>query len=321
MKPIVSISNFKEGQTIQGFYLCVEKHLRHTRSGNLFIDLILRDNTGKINGKIWDKVEAFDKKFSQGDPVAIKGNVESFLDRHQLTVTRINKATVQNYARYGFDPALIVPVSAYDPKKMWKEIISIIRSINNPFLKKLSYNLYEKNKEKLLTHPASVTMHHNYRSGYLENVLSMVKMAKTLAPHYNLDVDIVFAGILLHDIGKLHCIESAYETSYTEKGNLLGHIVVGRDMVCNEAKKIKNFPKDLLLKIEHIILSHQGKYEWKSPKKPAFAEALLVHLIDFLDSQMNIMEQEIKADQDKDIFTSKYNYFNIPLLKGSNGSK
>ena len=321
MKPIVSISNFKEGQTIQGFYLCVEKHLRHTRSGDLFIDLILRDNTGKINGKIWDKVEAFDKKFSQGDPVAIKGNVESFLDRDQLTVTRINKATVQNYARYGFDPALIVPVSAYDPKKMWKEIINIIRSIKNPFLKKLSYELYEKNKEKLLTHPASVTMHHNYRSGYLENVLSMVKMAKTLAPHYNLDVDIVFAGILLHDIGKINCIESEYETSYTEKGNLLGHIVVGRDMVCNEAKKIKNFPKDLLLKIEHIILSHQGKHEWKSPKKPAFAEALLVHLIDLLDSQMNIMEQEIKADQDKDLFTSKYNYFNIPLLKSLNASK
>ena len=122
MKPIVSISNFKEGQTIQGFYLCVEKHLRHTRAGDLFIDLILRDNTGKIHGKIWNKVQEFDKKFSQGDPVAIKGNVESFLDRPQLTIIRINKATVQNYARYGFDPALIVPASDNDPKKMWKEI-------------------------------------------------------------------------------------------------------------------------------------------------------------------------------------------------------
>ncbi len=321
MKPIVSISNFKEGQTIQGFYLCVEKHLRHTRSGNLFIDLILRDNTGKIHGKIWNKVQEFDKKFSQGDPVAIKGNVESFLDRPQLTITRINKATVQNYARYGFDPALIVPTSDNDPQKMWNEIISIIRSIKNPLLKKLSYNLYNKNKEKLLTHPASARMHHNYRSGFLENVLSMAKLAKTLAPHYNLDVDMVCVGVLLHDIGKLDCIESEYETSYTEKGNLLGHIVVGRDMVCDEAKKIKNFPKDLLLKIEHMILSHQGKYKWKSPKKPAFAEALLVHLIDLLDSQMNIMDQEIKADQDKDIFTSKYNYFNVPLLKGLNEPK
>ncbi len=321
MKPIVSISNFKEGQTIQGFYLCVEKHLRYTRSGDLFIDLILRDNTGKIRGKIWNKVQDFDKKFSQGDPVAIKANVESFLDRPQLTISRINKATVQNYARYGFDPALIVPASDNDPQKMWKEIISLIRSIKNPLLKKLSYNLYNKNKEKLLTHPASATMHHNYRSGFLENVLSMVKLAKILAPHYNLDVDMVCVGVLLHDIGKLDCIESEYETSYTEKGNLLGHIVVGRDMVCEEAKKIKNFPKDLLLKIEHMILSHQGKYEWKSPKKPAFSEALLVHLIDLLDSQMNIMDQEIKADQDKDIFTSKYNYFNVPLLKGSNGPK
>ena len=321
MKPIVSISNFKEGQTIQGFYLCVEKHLRYTRSGDLFIDLILRDNTGKIRGKIWNKVQDFDKKFSQGDPVAIKANVESFLDRPQLTISRINKATVQNYARYGFDPALIVPASDNDPQKMWKEIISLIRSIKNPLLKKLSYNLYNKNKEKLLTHPASATMHHNYRSGFLENVLSMVKLAKILAPHYNLDVDMVCVGVLLHDIGKLDCIESEYETSYTEKGNLLGHIVVGRDMVCEEAKKIKNFPKDLLLKIEHMILSHQGKYEWKSPKKPAFSEALLVHLIDLLDSQMNIMDQEIKADQDKDIFTSKYNYFDIPLLKSPNGPK
>ena len=321
MKPIVPISKFKEGETVQGFYLCVEKHLRHTRAGDLFIDLVLRDRTGKIHAKIWNKIEDFDKKFSKGDAVAAKGEVEYFLDRPQLTIKRINKATVQNYARYGFDPALIVPIAAVDPKVMWKEVLKIIKSIKNPFLKKLSYNIYDSHKEKLLTHPASVSVHHNYRSGFLEHVLNMLKSAKHLAPQYNLDIDLVIAGILLHDIGKLFSIKSEYQASYTDEGNLLGHIVIGRDMVRNEAKSIKKFPQNLLLNIEHIILSHQGKYEWHSPKKPAFSEALFVHLIDLLDSQMNIMDQAISNDQDLEDFTSKYNYYKIPLLKRTNAAK
>ena len=321
MKPIVPISKFKEGETVQGFYLCVEKHLRHSRSGDLYIDLVLRDRTGQIHAKIWNKVEDFDKKFSKGDALAVKGEVEFFLDRPQLTVKRINKATVQNYARYGFDPALIVPIAPIKPKVMWKEIITIIRSIKNPFLKKLSYKIYDSNKEKLLTHPASVSVHHNYRSGFIEHILAMLKSAKHLAPQYNLDIDLVIAGVLLHDIGKLFSIQSEYQSSYTEEGNLLGHIVIGRDIVRKEAKSIKKFPKNLLLKIEHIILSHQGKYEWQSPKKPAFSEALFVHLIDLLDSQMNIMDQAISKDHDLEDFTSKYNYYNIPLLKKSNGTK
>ena len=136
MKPIVPISKFKEGDSIQGFYLCVEKHLRHTRSGDLYLDLILRDRTGQVQGKVWEKVSDFNEKFSSGDAVAIKGEVDIFMDRPQLTVKRINKATVQNYARYGFDPALVVPTANADPNKMWKEITTLIGKIKNPFLKK-----------------------------------------------------------------------------------------------------------------------------------------------------------------------------------------
>ena len=321
MKPIVPISKFKEGKTVQGFYLCVEKYLRHARSGDLFVDLVLRDRTGQIQAKIWNKIEEFDNKFSKGDAVAVKGEVEYFLDRPQLIVKRINKATVQNYARYGFDPALIVPIAPTSPKVMWKETLKIIKSIKNPFLKKLCNKIYYSHKEKLLTHPASVAVHHNYRSGFLEHVLTMLKSAKHLAPQYNLDIDLVISGILLHDIGKLYSIKSEYQASYTDEGNLLGHVVIGRDMVRKEAKSIKKFPKDLLINIEHIILSHQGKYEWQSPKKPAFSEALFVHLIDLLDSQMNIMDQAISKDQDLEDFTSKYNYYKIPLLKRPNATK
>ena len=321
MKSIVTISKFKEGDTVQGFYLCVEKHLRHTRAGDLYLDLVLKDQTGQVQGKVWDKVEKFRQKFSSGDAVAIKGDVELFIDRLQLNVKRINKATVQNYARYGFDPALVIPTAEADPKYMWKEINTIIGKMENLNLKKLCHNIYLENKEKLLTHPASVSMHHNYRSGLLEHILSMVRLANHLSPHYQLDKDLVLTGILLHNIGKLQEIESNYEASLSEKGNLIGHIAIGLEMVKEATKKIKKFPENLLLKVEHIILAHQGKYEWQSPKKPAFKEALLVHLINLVDAQMNIMDMAINDDQEEGPFTNHHNYFRIPLYKGEDGTK
>ena len=320
MKSIVTISKFKEGDTVQGFYLCVEKHLRHTRAGDLYLDLILKDRTGQVQGKVWDKVADFNEKFSSGDAVAIKADVDLFLDRPQLSIKRINKATVQNYARYGFDPALVMPTAQSDPKDMWKEINSLIRKMKNPHLKKLCGNIYSENKDKLFTHPASISMHHNYRSGFLEHTLSMAKMAVQLAPHYQLDTDLVLSGVLLHDIGKLYEIKSDYEATFTDHGNLLGHIVMGRDIAKIAAKKIKKFPKSLLLKVEHIILSHKGKYESQSPKKPAFKEALLVHLIDVTDSQMNIMDMALKEDTEAGDFTNRHNYFRIPLYKGEDGA-
>ena len=118
MKNIIPISKFKEGQVVQGFYLCLEKKLRHTRTGELYIDLVLRDRTGQVQAKIWNKVKEYDAKFSAGDAVAIKGSVEIFIDEFQLVVQRINKATLQRYSRYGFDPALIVPTSRFDEKNV-----------------------------------------------------------------------------------------------------------------------------------------------------------------------------------------------------------
>ncbi len=321
MKPIIPIGKFKEGDSIQGFYLCIEKHLRHTRAGDLYLDLILKDKTGQVSAKIWDKVAEFNDKFSSGDPVAVKGDVDFFMDRPQLVVKRINKATVQRYARYGFDPGLIVPSAEEDPAIMWKELMGLIRDMKNRHLKSLVTQIYRKNKSLLMTHPASVKMHHNYRSGFLEHCLSMGKSARLLAPHYQVDGDLVLAGVLLHDIGKLKEIESDYETDFTEEGNLIGHIVLGRDMVKEAVKQIKAFPEKLASQLEHIILSHQGKYEWQSPKKPAFKEALLVHLIDVLDSQMNIMDMALSEDPEPGDWTNRHNYFRIPLYKGENASE
>ena len=198
---------------------------------------------------------------------------------------------------------------------MWKEIESIINGMKNKYLRRLVAAIYKSNKKKLMVHPASVRMHHNFRSGFLEHILTMAQISIKTSPLYDVDRDLVLAGVFLHDIGKLKEINSEYEADYTNDGNLIGHIVIGRDMVRDAIKKIRYFPEDLGLKMEHIILSHQGRYEWQSPKIPSFPEAMLVHLIDLLDAKMNLMNIALDEDQESGEFTNRHNYFRIPLLK------
>ncbi len=315
MKAITQINEFKEGADIRGFFLCVEKHLRNTRSGDLYLDLVLRDRTGQITAKLWKEVREYYDKFSAGDAVVVAGQVDVYLEKLQLNIKKINVASVQSYGRYGYDPALIVPSTKSDPKQMWKELTSCIKKINNKYLKMLVTSVYKEYKNKILTHPASVVMHHNYRSGLLEHTLSMAQLGLSLAEHYQVDTDLLMTGIFLHDIGKVKEITSELEASYSDEGNLIGHIVLGRDIAIKVANRIKDFPPDLIQKVEHLILSHQGQYDRQSPKKPKFKEALLLHLIDNLDAKMNLMEKVIDDDIEEGKWTSRRNYFRIPILK------
>jgi len=321
MKAITQISEFKEGADIRGFFLCVEKHLRNTRSGDLYLDLVLRDKTGRITAKLWKDVSDFKDKFSAGDAVVVAGQVDFYLDKLQLNIKKITTASVQNYGRYGYDPVLIVPSSKSDPKQMEKDLAVYVKKINNKYLKTLVSTIYKEYESQLLTHPASVVMHHNYRSGLLEHTLSMAQIGTSLALHYEVDIDLLMTGIFLHDIGKVKEITSELEASYSDEGNLIGHIVLGRDITVKTANKIKGFPPDLLQKVEHLILSHQGQYDWQSPKKPKFMEALLLHLIDNMDAKMNLMKKSIDEDVEEGKWTSRCNYFRIPILKNELASE
>ena len=321
MKSVTQIANLIEGEEIRGFYLCVEKHLRQTRTGDLYLDLVLRDKTGQINAKLWKNISDFQDKFVSGDPVVVAARVEEYLDKLQLNIKKINKASVQSYGRYGYDPALIVPSANADPNEMWKELTGYIKLIKNRFLKSLVSGIYKRYKKSILTHPASIMMHHNYRSGLMEHTLSMIKIGIELSDHYNVDKNLLLTGIFLHDIGKVKEITSELISDFTDEGNLIGHIVLGRDIVIEEAKKIKDFPKDLLHKIEHMILAHQGQYEWQSPKIPKFKEALVLHLIDNMDAKMNLMEKAVEEDMSEGNWTSRRNYFRVPLMKENSEKK
>ena len=315
MKKLRPINTFIEGDKVQGFYLCVEKHLRYTRSGDRYIDLGLRDVTGHITAKIWDNVSVLNEKFDAGNAVAVSGIVETFLDRSQLIIKKINKATIQHYSRYGFDPARVVPSSKKNPKKMWSEIESLIDGIKNTSLKKLVKLIYRSNKKRLLVLPGSVKTHYSYRSGYIEHTLSTAQIAKKICSLYRVDRDLVLTGILLYGIGKINEINTEYEADYTTEGHLIGCSAMGRDIVRDAILKVRGFPDDFSKRIDHIILSCNLSNKLQSQEKPSFPEALLIKQIILLDARMNLMEVALDEDQETGKFTNRHNYFRVPLYK------
>ena len=315
MKKHKTISKFKKGDKIQGFYLCTEKNLKQTKGGDLFLDLELRDITGNINGKVWENIKNFNDKFDSGNAVAVSGYVDSYLDRLHLNIKKINKATIQYYGRYGFDPANIVPTSKKDPEKMWREIERTINCVKEKRLQKLLGIIYKSNKKKLMTHPGSLKLNHNYRSGLLEHIFNMINIAKKVHYLYDVDFDLVIAGLLLVKIGIIEKISSGYEFENTKKGSLLGSGALGIEILFDATRRIRNFPNELRLKLEHIILTNQMFDISRNKNKPLFPEALFVQMVILMDSNMNLMEIILDNDQNIGDFTNKNNFFHIPILK------
>lgn len=316
MKKLVPISKLKIDVEVQGFYLCKEKHLRRTRASELFIDLILTDGTGEISAKVWDNVEELTIKFQQGDAVAVRGRVDTFQDKKQIIIGRINKATEAKYARYGFKPETLVPSSPKNPVRMWTSLGALIQKMEDPFLKKLVSGLYRTHKNRLMTIPASLTMHYTYRSGYLEHVLSMTRLGLALSSHYAAKSDLLVSGILLHGIGKVRELTDALLPEYSDEGNFIGHAVLSRDMVREEAGKIKGFSSELLIELEHLIMSHEGGFSSRYGSRARTKEALLLQALDSLDMKVSVMNRILAEDIEEGDWTSRRNYFGTELYKG-----
>ena len=311
-----NIKSFKKDTQIQGFFMVREKHRRVTRTERPYLQLVLQDRTGSIEAKIWEDVPAFEKTFVQGDAVVVKGRVTTFRDKLQLEVEDIGIATPEKHAAYGFDPLDLLPATLKDIDEMWSEITAQIRGMRNKYLRQLVGRLYRANAAVIKTHPASMTLHHAIYGGFLEHVHSMAHLAPILANHYNLDDDLLLAGVLLHDIGKVRELQPVTQPGYTNEGQLIGHIVIGYEMVKDTIAEIKGFPDELAMKIEHMVLAHQGKYEWQSPKRPKFAEALLLHHLDELDARMHMIQEVLDKDPESGSWTNRYNYFHLAMLKG-----
>ena len=293
---LTQIIDFKLGRSIQGFFICKEKHIRYTRNGDLYLDLVLSDATGVIQSKMWDLATEFQDKFENGDPVAVKAKVGEFNDTLQLTITQIKIASVNQYGKYGFSPDLLIKAVDESIDELWKSLNQICNSIKGP-LGKLVHNLISDNSEKIRKMPASVNHHHPLMGGFLKHLVSTGEIASNVLKLYPLlNYDLVMAGIILHDIGKVKSINDDLMPNHTNEGKLIGHIILGRDMVMKAADKLGNIPQESLIKLEHIILSHQGSPDKGSVTYPKFPEALLVHYIDQLDGKLTLMQETIEKD-------------------------
>ena len=289
---LTQITDFKLGRSIQGFFICKEKHLRFTRNGDLYLDLLLSDATGLIQGKMWDLVDEFQDRFNGGDPVAVKGKVGKFNELQQLTVTQINLASSHQYGKYGFSPELLLKSVDESLDELWSRLLKILKSIKKP-LRDLVSAIINEYADKIRTMPASINQHHPVRGGFLKHLVTTGEMASDLLRHYPaLNSDLILVGIILHDIGKVKSINDDLMPSHTDIGKLIGNIVLGRDIIMEVAIELGNIPQETLIKLEHIILSQKGSTEKGSAILPKFPEALFVHYINQLGGKMTLIRSE-----------------------------
>jgi 3'-5' exoribonuclease len=276
--------------------------------------MALSDATGMVMGKMWDHVQEFSSKFKNGDPVAVKGKVTEYQDQLQLTITQINLADKKRYGKYGFAPEQLVEQIKESPEEIWQDLTAIIHSLASPY-EELLMLIFTENKQQILQLPGSVNHHHPVQGGFLKHTVNTARLCEKILPIYpHLDYNLSMSGILLHDIGKIKSMTSDLISQHTDIGKLIGHIVLGRDILREAIKTIKKFPEGIALKLEHIILSHQGTREKGAVQTPLFPEALFVHYIDEMDGKMDLIQRAIQDDQNP-VWTDSHNPFHRELFK------
>ncbi len=282
------------------------------------LQLTLGDRTGNIEAKLLlDKVELEDG-VRIGDIVSYEGVVEVSNGDRRLLVRQVSKAKPEARGR-DFHIKDLIRVTDHNIDQMWGRLRSLIRThTRRPCVRQLLSNILDVHRDKVKSYPAGTEVHHNYWGGFLEHVLSVLEGALFFARRYpGLDKDLLVAGAVLHDIGKLEELGNPENPSYTTRGTLIGHVVLGRDLLREEAAKIEEFPSTLLMLLEHLILSHQGLYEWGSPKRPKIPEALIIHYVDDLDSKMNRFSRLLMEDSGNADFTPFDRYLDRVVFKGS----
>ncbi len=290
MKKNRFIKEFREGDRVDDLFLVKTAKLAETRAGKPCLFLDLTDKSGEIGGPVWEQAERVAAICQPGGFVHLKGQVQSYRDNLQLRIEDIGAVNKEEVTLADF-----VPSSIHDLEDMGRQIQKIIAAVDNSWVRKLLNRFFKNGElwEQFKTAPAAKGIHHAYAGGLLEHCLSMAKVANTLADHYSgVDKSVLLAGVMFHDIGKLKELEEHTGlVDYTAAGRLKGHLVMGSEMVGQEAGKIKDFPEELLIQIQHLILSHHGRLEFGSPTVPMTPEAFLLSFIDDLDSKMNLIEQ------------------------------
>lgn len=292
------IETLREGERIHDVYLCKYKQSAVTKNGKPYENVILQDKTGTIDAKIWDPNSMGIDDFEMLDYIAVTGDVSSFQGMLQVSIKRVHKVRESEY-----DPANYLPVSEYDIEDMYDQLLDFVNSIKNPYLSKVAKHFFVEDTDfvkRFKFSSAAKSVHHGFVGGLLEHTLNVVKLCQFYVRQYPiLNEDLLYTAALCHDIGKVYELSAFPLNDYTDDGQLLGHIVMGCEMVGEQIRAIPDFPKKLANELKHCILAHHGELEFGSPKKPALVEAVALNFADNTDAKMETMKEIFRAAGDQ----------------------
>jgi 3'-5' exoribonuclease len=311
----IYVKDIKAGDRVSDTFLVLDKNMAFSQKGAPYLSLRLRDRTGDIEGRIWDRAVELDRLFRKGDVVLIQSRAASYKNIIQLSIVDIRKAEDE-----GMDLQEYALSSRFDIEEMYSGVMTFIGEIKNPHLKRLMESFFEDSSivAGFKQAPAAKGFHHVYIGGLLEHTLSVLRLLDRVAGHYSmLNRDLLIAGGILHDIGKIRELTFKPLIEYSDTGRLIGHIVLGVEMLDARIARMDEFPEQLALELRHIILSHHGVLEYGSPKRPKTMEALVIHYIDDMDAKVNAFQGFIEnADDDESDWTPFHRLFDRFIYKG-----
>ncbi len=315
----IPIAEWRDGDAVEAFVLLARKESRQDRNGNTFLDLDLTDATGSMSGKVWSDSPALEGDYAAHDFVKVRGFVKDYRGRLQMSVQRCRRVVDEDKGE-GFDPALLVPTTREDIGELYQRLEAMIEErIRHPQLRRLGRETLATHGKALKEHPAAKAIHHAYRGGLLEHTVSMAGLALRVAEHYpRLDGDLLLLGVLFHDLGKLVELGAMPANEYSREGRMIGHIVIGRDLLRERCAAIEGFPEDLRLHLEHLVLSHHGELEFGSPVQPMTAEALALSFIDNLDSKLAQLWEAAEGGDGLQFLRGLGRYVLLPEGEGGN---
>jgi 3'-5' exoribonuclease len=286
-EPYIADLGKYENQVITGFFAVVSRQDRSKRDGSHYFALTLSDRTGQMEARMWETEDAGD--FASGDIVKVRGLVCRYKDFLQLNVERIRKAEPGE-----FDLGDYVPHTERNIEELWAELNAYVESFTDPHLKALLRSILHDAEiaAALREAPAARSIHHAWIGGLLEHIVSLLGISDLAAKHYAVNRDLLLTGVILHDIGKLEELQWGTTFDYTIEGQLLGHITLGVTLIERKVAALPDFPPALRVLVQHLVLSHHGKYEFGSPKLPMIPEAVLLHYLDDLDAKMQTLRSE-----------------------------
>jgi 3'-5' exoribonuclease len=309
------VEQIKERDQVESVFLVKSKTLGIARSGKPYLSLVLVDSSGEIEGRVWEEAEEFSRLFDQDDFIKLRGKVVSYHGQLQIVINQIKKCDEGEVEIKEFQP-----VTERDTERMFQELKEIAGQVRDEHLKKVLNLIFEDEKIAKLFKiaPAAKSMHHAYLGGLLEHTLSVARLILLTAKHYqNINQDLLLAGGILHDIGKIDELTYDRAFDYSDEGKLLGHIVIGVELIEEKIQQIPDFPAELAMLLKHMILSHHGQYEFGSPKRPKIVEAIILYYLEDMDSKVSSVQSLIKRERETESkWTSYHRLYDRYIYKG-----